>query len=309
MNELAIIIPAYKEKFLNKTLSSLVKQTNKSFNVYIGDDQSPYPLQEIVKKYKNTLSITYKKFETNLGRKNLVLQWKRCIELTSNEKWLWLFSDDDELSENCIENFYKYKKIYPSVHLFHFDVQVINEKSEIIQQCNPYPHKLTSIDFYKMKMRGNIQSYVVENLFSRSLYMQCNGFEEFDLAWGSDTATWIKMIGNKELITIPDSYVKWRKSSENLTPNFSKEIMIRKANALIAFFNWTFSYFSWINIQQDNKIFFVNRMKLYVKYINSRDIIEIITKFSNDGQYSLFEKLIISTKLFIYKIYAFFFKQ
>ena len=38
---LAIVIPYYKYTFFEETLLSLQNQTNKKFNVYIGDDASP----------------------------------------------------------------------------------------------------------------------------------------------------------------------------------------------------------------------------------------------------------------------------
>ena len=53
MKKLAIIIPAYKPRFLQETLDSIAKQNNHEFTVYIGDDASPYPLETIVDRYKN----------------------------------------------------------------------------------------------------------------------------------------------------------------------------------------------------------------------------------------------------------------
>ena len=47
---LAIIIPAYKPDYLEETLESLTKQTNKDFKIYIGDDASPFYLENIVVK-------------------------------------------------------------------------------------------------------------------------------------------------------------------------------------------------------------------------------------------------------------------
>lgn len=84
-NKLAIIIPAYKDAFFNKTLESLAQQTNKNFTVYIGDDNSPYNLEKIVSEYSNQLNIIYKRFPTNLGSTDLVLQWNRCLSMIQDE--------------------------------------------------------------------------------------------------------------------------------------------------------------------------------------------------------------------------------
>ncbi len=55
--KIAIVIPAYKCRFLRQTLDSIVVQTCRSFTVYIGDDASPQNLKEIVSDYADKLSI------------------------------------------------------------------------------------------------------------------------------------------------------------------------------------------------------------------------------------------------------------
>ena len=55
--ELAIIIPTYKGLFFKQTLDSLVNQSNKNFNLYIGDDNSPDNIEQIVAEYTDKLNI------------------------------------------------------------------------------------------------------------------------------------------------------------------------------------------------------------------------------------------------------------
>ena len=57
MKKLAIIIPAYKDTYLHNALSSISNQTCKDFNLYIGDDASPYDLTKIIKPFYNKLNI------------------------------------------------------------------------------------------------------------------------------------------------------------------------------------------------------------------------------------------------------------
>ena len=42
-HKIAIIIPAYKSRFLRQTLDSMAAQTCRDFAVYVGDDASPEP--------------------------------------------------------------------------------------------------------------------------------------------------------------------------------------------------------------------------------------------------------------------------
>src|SRR5687768_6055275 len=104
---LAIIIPAYKKQFLEKALESIARQSEKKYRVYIGDDNSPQDLKSVVDKFSSSVDINYHRYPTNLGRSNLVAHWERCIELSTNEPWLWLFSDDDMMSDNCVGEFYR----------------------------------------------------------------------------------------------------------------------------------------------------------------------------------------------------------
>ena len=67
--KVAVIIPAYKSRFLQQTLDSMVVQTNQDFTVYIGDDASPHDLKNIVSLYQGKLDIVYHRFEINLVRR------------------------------------------------------------------------------------------------------------------------------------------------------------------------------------------------------------------------------------------------
>ena len=92
--KIAIVIPAYKCRFLRQTLDSIVVQTCRSFTVYIGDDASPQNLKEIVSDYADKMNIVYRRFDTNLGGVDLPGHWDRCIAL-AKEPVVWFFSDDD----------------------------------------------------------------------------------------------------------------------------------------------------------------------------------------------------------------------
>lgn len=227
---LAIVIPAYKPDYLFNTLQSIYSQSCKDFNLYIGDDCSPYDLKQIIDKFDDGLvQQVYKRFETNLGGKDLVAQWERCIALTQGEDWIWLFSDDDVMGEKCVENFYKeLDRTRCAYDLYHFNVKVIDGNGHVLGD-SVYQDVMHVESFYKLKAMAKIESFVVENVFSRKIYDQVGGFSKFPLAWGSDTFTWMLMMKDKGMKTVPDDYVYWRSSGVNITPNRNREISIVKA--------------------------------------------------------------------------------
>lgn len=278
--KLAIVIPAYKETYLDKALESLVNQTNQNFSVYIGDDSSPYDLYSVVKKYQYKLNLFYKKFDQNLGGQDLVAQWERCVALTKNEEWIWLFSDDDELGKKCVENFYNHIEQKSDNKLLHFNVNVINEKGNVVEEV-VFPKKLDAFSFTLLKLKGVLKSFVVEYVFRRDLYNEVGGFKKYDLAWNADDATWIEMAKKNCITTIVGDCVNWRKSSENISPN-NKDVAIvkRKINAdlehieylnksfdgLVRNFKLTIAVITWFSVS----------LLKYEKIFSSREIYEYL---------------------------------
>ena len=102
-HRLAIIIPAYKATFLSAALESIAAQICKDFTLYVGDDCSPEPIGDIVEQYRDRIELVYLRFNTNLGGKDLVAQWERCIAMSQDEPYIWLFSDDDVMEPSCVE--------------------------------------------------------------------------------------------------------------------------------------------------------------------------------------------------------------
>ena len=238
MSDLAIVIPAYKPDFLDATLRSFQNQSDKRFHIYIADDCSPFDLRGIVEKYEKVLPLTYHRFESNLGQQTLVGHWSRAIELAQREEWIWLFSDDDVADADCVKSFHAARSRYPQGELFHFNIYVIDSKGEDRIETRPeFPLTMSAGEFLEAKLRGKVVSYVVEFIFSRSLYNRVGGFTEFDLAWGSDFITWLKMAADTPpgIVTIdsPDAKVGWRQSALNISPDKSYRTVKRKLRAMI----------------------------------------------------------------------------
>lgn len=252
---LAIVIPAYKATFLRAALDSIAAQTCKDFRLYIGDDCSPQDLGTIIDAYRDRIALVYHRFDSNLGGTDLVAQWERCIAMSKEEPYIWLFSDDDVMELNCVEDLLKQIEATKGAYdLYHFDVNEINDKGEVTKSLPEYPQVLGAYDFYKGKSSGQYRSYVVENVFSRKVFEQSGGFKNFDLAWGSDVATWCIFCGEKGMWKIPNTKVCWRRSGQNITPDKSRVISERKLMAECAFLDWSFSFF-----QNESDIYLVNR--------------------------------------------------
>lgn len=264
MKQLAIIIPAYKPDYIEKTLVSINNQTNKNFTVYIGDDASPYELKQIVDKFKGSIDIVYHKFEENLGGTSLTKQWERCIEL-SEEKFIWLFSDDDIMSPTAVDSFYKYQKLKPDSSLFKFFTKMIDENGNEIKlyfdKTNKEKDQILPQQFLDSRLGyDRFRSYMVEYIFDREIFSE-NRFVDFPLAWASDDATWIKYsLKNKGIDIIPD-FVQWRFSGKNISSDNSNKDVIEKKLLAIE------QYILWLNTEIDGKLS-INKQMLVSWMVN-----------------------------------------
>jgi len=237
MSTVAVVIPAWKPDFLQQALESFRSQNNQDFHVYVGDDASPYGLNSIVSPFLSNGNFTYHRFDQNLGGKDLVGQWERCIALTQDEPWIWLFSDDDRCSPRCIETLKRGINTHPTTDLFHFGVQAIDERNQPIAPLQET--QLTSArDYLERRILDDYRSYVVEYVFRREPFMAQGGFQKFDLAWGSDDATWIALATHQSPVLLAGAAVEWRASTVNISPRISADVASRKIAARLNYYRW-----------------------------------------------------------------------
>jgi len=77
--ELAIVIPAYKSRFLARTLASVAGQPMKDAWLYVFDDDSPEPIEAVARTalLDREFPWSYERFEQNLGGVALTKHYDR----------------------------------------------------------------------------------------------------------------------------------------------------------------------------------------------------------------------------------------
>ena len=81
---LAVVIPAYKAAFLESTLASIAVHTARHFVVCVDDDASPHDLADICAGFAGAVALRYHRLDHNLGQRDLVAHWERCVALSAN---------------------------------------------------------------------------------------------------------------------------------------------------------------------------------------------------------------------------------
>lgn len=228
--DLAIVIPYYRIEYFEKTLNSLAKQTNKNFNVYIGNDASPDNPNKLIKQYSSTISIKYTKFDRNIGLNSLVNQWKRCISLINDEKWLMLLGDDDMLSDDAIEMWYEHFEDFNSKsNVIRFSTQLINEKEECTSEIFNHPQWESGTDSFFRKFDRKTRSSLSEYIFSKDSYEKF-GFLDLDLGWHSDDRAWLDFSNKKPIYSITDAIIFIRFSESSISGSENNLYLKRKAS-------------------------------------------------------------------------------
>lgn len=236
MHKLAIVIPFYKLKFFEAALNSIASQTNKNFKVYISDDGSPENIQPLIHRYKTKFELQYHRFDSNLGKTNLVEHWNRSVRL-AEEEWIWLFSDDDIMGEECVKEFYDtLDKTQADYNLYRFNIEMIDAEGKVILIKKPHPQLETGHDFLVRRLQSQSLSAAVEYIFKNDVFEKNNGFVNFPLAFCSDDASWITFTGNKPIYTILTTAVQWRSSLINISSKSG--LQRQKAKALLDYCIW-----------------------------------------------------------------------
>lgn len=228
---LAIVIPYYKINFFQETLLSLEHQTDKHFNLYIGNDASPENPGELIKKNLQTTSYKYFTYSENLGGKNLVLQWERVINETKEEPWLMILGDDDVLPSNFVEEFYTSLPLLKKHNssLLKFSQEAINIYGETIRKATTLPQVYSSIQFLEDRLTKSFPHSLSEHIFSREIYYK---FKNLPLAWHSDDLAIFEFSNLKNFIFTNKAIVKVRISEYSISGQDNNDIRKQKATYL-----------------------------------------------------------------------------
>lgn len=234
---LAIVIPAYKARFLDATLASIAAQTCRDFTVYIGDDASPEGIAAVCERWQSQFDLRYTRFDCNLGGADLVAQWQRCVQLCS-APWVWLFADDDLMPAAGVALLLDaVRAAGDSVDLFHFNVEQIDADGRVLRIEPAFPPRLGVRDFALRRLRFQLSSFAPDYVFSRAAWDRSGGFVPLPRAWCSDDATWIRLGARSGIHTIAGARVGWRNSGFNISSQHGADVL-DKTWAQVGFLRW-----------------------------------------------------------------------
>ena len=243
IKRLAIVIPAYKGDFIDEAIGSVARQTCKDFTLYIGNDAGSREIDKAVEKYKGDIDIVYKRFDENLGGKDLVAAWTRTLTLMGDEPFFELFSDDDIMEPDCVRRFYEELDKHPDYDVYHFNLSIINPKSEVRVCREGFPRVMSAKEFYLCAyVYGKYEARMPEFIFRTSKFKETGGFVDFPRAMCTDHATVMVVAKERGIYTIDGPKVWWRISAKQVSRGNAtdRKLQVEYIEAGVLFDNWTY---------------------------------------------------------------------
>lgn len=221
MSKLAIVIPYYKIDFFEETLQSIATQSNRDFVLYIGNDASSDDPLPLIEKYLNDISYFYFDYKDNLGGKNLALQWERILK-NVKEDWFQILGDDDMISENFVDEFYKNLRTAENkdISVIKFSHQIIDENKTVLHTINTDEKIIAAPELFKRKYKGLMPSSLSENIFALSAYKK-HLFLKIPFAWGADDFAILTFSGLNDILYISTAKVTVRIFGSSISGDLS----------------------------------------------------------------------------------------
>ena len=219
MAKISFIMPAWKARFLQEAVASIVAQTCPDWELVVVDDCSPEPLREIVENFDDP-RIRYIRNEKNLGGENLVRQWNHCITFATGD-YIVLAADDDVYRPAFCAECIALTEKYPQVDLIHASAEQIDEAGKHLWDDSILPEFTSKYEYLNWWITGKLFTCIGNFAFKKSALLALGGFIDFPCAFGSDVATPIALSRNGVANT-SDMLFCFRQSTTHLSADSSR---------------------------------------------------------------------------------------
>ncbi|MEH6307399.1 glycosyltransferase family 2 protein [Olivibacter sp. CPCC 100613] len=233
MVKFSICIPAYKSRYLQSCIESILQQTIDDFELIILNDCSPEPIDSIVQQFEDD-RIHYYRNDKNVGAIKLVENWNKCLSLARGA-YIMIMGDDDELEVNYLQEFSELIHQYPTLNVYHCRSKVINDKSETMMLTPAYPSFENVYDSIWHRLAQYRSNYISDFVYRVEPLRKQGGFYNLPLAWGSDDITAFIATGQTGIAHTNKAIFRYRSNALSITSTGNN---LQKMEANIGYAKW-----------------------------------------------------------------------
>lgn len=212
---ISVAIPAFKSRYLKEAITSVLNQTYNNFELIIVNDKSPEDLRSIVNSF-NDSRIRYYENDYNIGKESVVKNWNKCLSYSKGELFL-MFSDDDLLEPEFLQEIVSLSEKYTDVDVFHTRVRQIDREGKTLTYSVSCPEWESCIDFIWHRLKNFRLQYVTEFVSRTERLKKNGGFVDLPLAWGSDDITWFLLSKENGIVCSSKVLANFRFSDINIS--------------------------------------------------------------------------------------------
>ncbi len=187
MPKFSICIPAYKSRFLDACIKSILAQSVDDFELIVLNDCSPEPVKSIVMAFEDD-RIVYHENEHNVGAVRLTDNWNKCLALAQGE-YLVMMGDDDRMEPDYLEAFTGLMADYPDLDVYHCRSLIIDDEGQPRQLTPACPSYERVCDNIWHRLNQWRSQYISDFVYRTDALRRQGGFYPLPLAWGSDDIT------------------------------------------------------------------------------------------------------------------------
>ncbi|MCC8035847.1 MAG: glycosyltransferase [Rikenellaceae bacterium] len=202
--QISVIIPVYNvEKYIERCIQSILKQSFQDFEIIVVNDHTPDGSMDIVKKYARK----DRRFTLIDNPRNMGLMWTRMVGYRNAKGRYFVFCDsDDFLPENALEILHG-AITTSGASIVVGGIRTISDNRELRLIKNKLSYGTDSDAIYKSLMTLELMHSLCGKIFDRKLFDN-KEFDTFEgLTNGEDGVLFYQLIENIDRIELIDDVV------------------------------------------------------------------------------------------------------
>lgn len=233
MPKFSVCIPAYKSRFLEECIQSVLAQSFDDFELVVLNDCSPEPVKRIVDTFEDT-RIRYYENEHNVGAVRLTDNWNKCVALAQGE-YLVMMGDDDRMEVDYLEEFDRLMGDYPDLDVYHCRSVVIDDQGRPLQLTPSGPSYERVCDHIWHRLNQWRSQYISDFVYHTAALRRRGGFYPLPLAWGSDDITAYLACADKGIAHTNKPVFNYRSNNLSITSSGNE---LEKMRANMQYAQW-----------------------------------------------------------------------